>query len=473
MLLFVLQIQYAKKTNQMVNGWFNESVQRCLYSASKFIEEAEVADFIARIEETDIDEMVNAIKFDKLQDNKGNESLSLLNYNLQTRAINTSIQAIYQYYNAQNYRSLASTQNLVDAIILKRITKATRRNITERIDPILLRNAISDRFKHNNITTDFSFAVADKNLKKIYTFDEKPFEITPDCYRQQLFMSDKSSTPYYLYLKFNDNKKYNYGTYMITPLIIITTILLIMIIVISVHILKHHNETKIKTDFINNMTHELKTPVSSISLASQMLSDPDITKTPVMLNHISKVIKDESKRLSFLIEKVLQMSLYEQQQVRMKFVSIDINQTISAIASNFSLKVESNGGTLNQQLNATNPYAEVDDMHFNNVIYNLLDNAVKYSRPDVPIILTIATWNSQNRLYISITDNGIGMSKDEQKHVFDKFYRAPTGNQHNVKGFGLGLSYVKKIVEEHQGRITVISEPNVGSTFTIDLPSIA
>jgi signal transduction histidine kinase len=217
------------------------------------------------------------------------------------------------------------------------------------------------------------------------------------------------------------------------------------------------------------MTHELKTPVASISLASQMLSDSAVSKSPQMLEHISKIIRDETKRLTFLVDKVLQMSVFERQNIKIELQENNVNEIIQTIAENYSLKIHSKGGNLYTELHAHNAFVEIDEMHFGNIVYNLLDNAVKYSRDDTPIIITISTWNDKNNLYISIEDNGIGIKKEYLKHIFDKFYRVPTGNRHDIKGFGLGLSYVKKIVKLHNGNIKVESEPNIGTKFVIEL----
>jgi signal transduction histidine kinase len=217
------------------------------------------------------------------------------------------------------------------------------------------------------------------------------------------------------------------------------------------------------------MTHELKTPVASISLASQMLNDPAVTKSQAMLEHISKIIRDETKRLSFQVDKVLQMSLFEQQNIKLEVQENNINEIIQTIAENYSLKIHSKGGNLYTELHAFNAFVNVDEMHFANIIYNLLDNATKYSRDNAPIIITISTWNEKNSLFISIEDNGIGIKREYLKHIFDKFYRVPTGNRHDVKGFGLGLPYVKKIIKLHGGNIKVESEPNIGTKFVIEL----
>ena len=177
--------------------------------------------------------------------------------------------------------------------------------------------------------------------------------------------------------------------------------------------------------------------------------------------------------MTFQVDKVLQMSVFERENIKIELQENNINEIIQTIAENYSLKIHSKGGNLYTDLQAHNAFVNIDEMHFGNIIYNLLDNAVKYSREDTPIIITISTWNdNKDNLFIAIEDNGIGIKKEYQKHIFDKFYRVPTGNRHDIKGFGLGLSYVKKIVQLHKGQIKVESEPNIGTKFIIELKTI-
>lgn len=228
--------------------------------------------------------------------------------------------------------------------------------------------------------------------------------------------------------------------------------------------------SEMKNDFINNMTHEFKTPISTISLAAQMLNDPSMAKSPAMFNHISGVINDETKRLRFLVEKVLQMSLFDKQKSMFKMKAIDVNELIENVINTFNLKVGQYNGSIESDLKATNTVIEADEIHITNVIFNLMDNAVKYRREDVNLLLKVNTWNENNKIYISIEDNGIGIKKENLKKIFEKFYRVHTGNLHKVKGFGLGLAYVKKIITEHGGSIKAESELNVGTKFIITLP---
>jgi two-component system phosphate regulon sensor histidine kinase PhoR len=219
------------------------------------------------------------------------------------------------------------------------------------------------------------------------------------------------------------------------------------------------------------MTHELKTPISSISLAAQMMNDDSVTKSQSMMKHLSGVINDESKRLRFLVEKVLQMSMFDRKTASFKKKELDLNELLEQTASSFNLRVEHTGGNITTEIEAIDSAIYVDEVHFQNAITNLMDNAVKYRKPDEPINIHIRTWNEgTNLLCFSIEDNGLGIKKDNVKKVFDKFYRVHTGNVHDVKGFGLGLAYVKKIINLHDGEIKCESEIGKGTKFTVKLP---
>ena len=254
------------------------------------------------------------------------------------------------------------------------------------------------------------------------------------------------------------------------PSIIFTIVLLITFLFTIVVIFRQKRYTEIKNDFINNMTHELKTPIASISLAAQMMNDDSITKSEQMTKHLSGVITDESKRLRFLVEKVLQMSMFDKKSVVFKKKELDLNEMVENIAQSFNLRVEKTGGKIYTQIEAVDSAIFVDEVHFQNVITNLMDNAVKYRKQDEPLDIYINTWNDHEKLYLSIRDTGQGIKKENVKKIFDKFYRVHTGNKHDVKGFGLGLAYVKKIIDMHQGDIKCESELGKGTKFTISLP---
>jgi two-component system phosphate regulon sensor histidine kinase PhoR len=219
------------------------------------------------------------------------------------------------------------------------------------------------------------------------------------------------------------------------------------------------------------MTHEFKTPISTISLAAQMLQDQSVAKSPEMFGKLSGVIASETKRLRFQVDKVLQMSMFDDKNTAsLKMKELDAHELLSGIINTFAVKVEQNGGAITSKFEAGDPFIYVDEMHFTNVVFNLMDNAVKYKRQDEPLLLNIHTWNANGNFMLSIQDNGIGISKENIKKIFDKFYRVHTGNLHDVKGFGLGLAYVKQIIQAHKGSIRAESEIGVGTNFIIVLP---
>lgn len=237
----------------------------------------------------------------------------------------------------------------------------------------------------------------------------------------------------------------------------------------TIYVIFHQKKiSEMKTDFINNMTHEFKTPIATISLASDSILSPTILDNKEKITKFINIIKQENKRMLSQVEKVLQMAQIEKENIELKFNQLNIHDLITDAAVNAELKVQSKGGNISTRLEAKNPVIEGDATHLSSIINNLLDNAEKYT-PQQPEIV-IGTNDARGGVEFYVSDNGIGMSKDALKYIFEKFYRVHTGNLHDVKGFGLGLSYVKAMVDAHHGRVYVKSEPGKGSTFTIYLP---
>jgi len=225
-----------------------------------------------------------------------------------------------------------------------------------------------------------------------------------------------------------------------------------------------------KNDFINNMTHEFKTPISTIALACEALKDKDIQKSETIYNSYISVINEENSRLGVMAEQILQTAVIEKGQLKLQKETVNMHAIIEQAVNSKKISAQEKGGEIEMQLKAGDSQLLGDTTHLTNVIVNLLDNALKYML-NVPKIV-VNTINTKDTLLIRIQDNGIGISKSNQKKIFDKLYRVPTGNQHDFKGFGLGLNYVKATVELHNGTVTVDSEPGKGSTFTIQLPII-
>mgnify|MGYP003193533026 FL=1 len=359
---------------------------------------------------------------------------------------------------------------LLDEVVYNILYTASDKPLKERVNFKQLDHFLKTELFNNGIDIPYHFSVTDRDGKEVYRCSDYVHD-DEKIYSRLLFEKDPPAKMGFVNIFFPtlDNYIFSSVKFMI-PSIIFTVVLLITFIFTIYIIFRQKRLTEIKNDFINNMTHEFKTPISTISLAAQMLNDPAVGKSPVMFKHISGVINDETKRLRFQVEKVLQMSMFERQSVTLKKKEIDAHELITGVVNIFRLKVEKNNGTLEAELNAQDPVIFVDEMHFTNVVFNLLDNAVKYKSPDRDIALKIRTWNESGKLCISIEDNGIGIKKENLKKIFDKFYRVHTGNLHDVKGFGLGLAYVKKIIADHKGSIRAESELNVGTKFIITIP---
>ena len=252
------------------------------------------------------------------------------------------------------------------------------------------------------------------------------------------------------------------------------TILLLLVIILAfsytvITLNKQKKLSQLKNDFINNLTHEFKTPIFSISLASGLLRKSDEVKQNEKLTKYTELIDNEGKRLKSQVDKVLQMALIDSGNFKLEKREIDLHSLIIKVAKSFELVINERGGQLELDLAANQQVIFADETHLNNIIYNLLDNAQKYTE-ERPKIL-ISTADSADGVSLTVSDNGIGMGKDAQRFIFDKFYRAESGNVHSVKGFGLGLSYVKSVVDAHKGRISLKSQQNVGSEFTVFLPT--
>ncbi len=254
-------------------------------------------------------------------------------------------------------------------------------------------------------------------------------------------------------------------------LVVLFTALIITAFYVTVYtMLRQKKLSDIKNDFINNMTHEFKTPIATISLAVDALKNEKVLSNRDKMNYFSGIIKEENQRMNKQVETILKASQFDKQEADFEKKSLHVHDIIYSAVDNFVLQLSDKNGDAELKLEASNDVILGDEVHFANLVNNLIDNAVKYSKDNVPIHLKIASSNKNGKLILQFEDNGIGMSKDTQKRVFEKFYRAHTGNLHNVKGFGLGLSYVKSVVHSHNGMIKLDSVLGKGSTFTIEFP---
>lgn len=497
--LLYLQVNYVSIIMKTRSEQFNETVKRSMLQVSKSLELDETKKYL----EDDINRGQHNFMY-----RKGVNSASLgqiINeekYQLQITDSNGGVQQIeLQSFSSQKFtpRSALSQQptndiittskdlqqtlkrryqyqgGLIEEVIYNILHTANLKPIQERVDFKKLNNYLKTEFINNGLNLPFIFTVINKDGNVVYQSEDTGKKPLPsDVITQVLFPNDPPSRQNYLKVYFPTKGDYLRSSItFIVPSVIFSMLILVTFIFTIFIVFRQKRLSEMKNDFINNMTHELKTPVSTISLAAQMLKDSDITKSPDVFKHISGVINDETKRLSFLVEKVLQMSLFERQKATLKLKEIDANDLLVNIANTFALKVEKYGGRLDIDLQAEDSTIYVDEMHITNVLFNLMDNAVKYRRPEVPLELMARTWNENGKLMISVEDNGIGIKKEYLKKVFDRFFRVPTGNKHDVKGFGLGLAYVRKIIEDHKGSIRAESgNGNIGTKFIITLPLI-
>lgn len=360
---------------------------------------------------------------------------------------------------------------LLDEVTWQMIYRASDKSIGERVHFKDVDDYLKSSLYSNGVELAYHFTVIDKDGREVYRCSDYDPKGSEDAYTQVLFRNDPPAMMSLLKVHFPGRKDYIFDSinFMI-PSLVFTLVLLITFIFTIYIVFRQKKLTEMKNDFINNMTHEFKTPISTISLAAQMLKDPSVGKSPQMFQHISGVINDETKRLRFQVEKVLQMSMFDKQRATLKMKEMDANEMINGVINTFALKVERYNGKITSDLSAEDPIIFADEMHITNVIFNLMDNAVKYKKADEDLVLDVKTWNESGRLMISIQDNGIGIKKENIKKIFEKFYRVHTGNLHDVKGFGLGLAYVRKIILDHKGSIRAESDLNVGTKFIIALP---
>ena len=498
--LLYLQLSYIEEMAKMKKEQFDESVNRSLYQASRNLEVNETLRYL----EKDVNETErrafrqDSVSFHGDLNNgtvqhshqyavAGKDGTIYSSFQLKTittkpstipkamilRSDKNSINEASKSLQEIVRNRYVYQKALLDEVVYNILYTASDKPLRERINFKLLDQDIRAELLNNGINIPYHFTVSTADGREVYRCPDYTEDGLPYTYSQVLFRNDPSSKMGVVRIHFPDINGYIFSSvrFMI-PSVVFTLVLLITFIFTIVVIFRQKRYTEIKNDCINNMTHELKTPIASISLAAQMLNDNSVGKSPAMLSHLGGVINDESKRLRFLVEKVLQMSMFDRKKAVIKKKELDLNEMVENIANSFTLRVEHTGGKIYTEIEAIDSAIYVDEMHFQNVIFNLLDNAVKYRKQDMPLDIYMKTWNDDQYLYLSIRDTGMGIKKENLKKIFEKFYRVHTGNLHDAKGFGLGLAYVKKIIDLHKGTIHVESEFGKGTKFTIALPVI-
>ena len=345
----------------------------------------------------------------------------------------------------------------------------------DTLNPELLKNLLVEQFKEYNIKEVFEYGIYDCFTDSIIFDRYVDLSSGKELNNMSGTELEKwAHDGHYFGVYFPERKNTSYSTkenisksfYISSIVIVFITLIFAYAIVV---ILRQKRLSEVKTDFINNMTHELKTPISTIGLSSEVLLNKDIHKDPDRIHRYAQIIKAENSRLESQVERVLQIAKLDKGEIQLKKESLNLQELIKESAEVFRISVEQNGGTITTVFNLENKSILADKVHLTNIIHNLLDNANKYS-PENPTI-DVKLFSSNGGVSVSISDNGKGMNKEQQKLIFDKFYRVPTGSVHDIKGFGLGLYYVKQIINQHGGKVSVESEINKGSKFTFWLPA--
>ena len=491
--LLFLQVNYVREIVSNQDEQFDDAVKRSLYQVSHGLELDETSKLLK-------DQL---LKWGKKSSGKANSSIDnilskgqqqwtsqldlIINEDIVIQSNNvrgtgkSGINSQTQSIQESLYERYNNSENLLSEVI-RQLMKADEKPIEERIDFKQIKTYIETELANNNIATPFQYMIIDNNRNPIYKTADFDLVNPKKVFSQILFSNDPASKLYTLEVVFPTRNQFMLNSIrFIIPSVAFSVLLLVVFMVTLYIILKQKHLSEMKSDFVSNMTHELKTPVAGISIAGQMLSDENFITTleqtgslskSASFNKITRTIDDETRRLQFLIDKVLQMSLMEDGRSIMKIKELDANDLLLNIAQIFDIQVEKCGGTLELELEAVETMIYVDEMHFTNVLFNLMENAVKYRKQDVPLRLVGRTENVDDRILISIKDNGTGIKKENLRRIFERFYRVHTGNVHDVKGFGLGLAYVKKIVEELNGTIKAESELNSGTKFIISFPYV-
>lgn len=490
--LLFLQLSYIETMVKMRKDHFEEGVRRSLHSVAYNLEINEMRKYLS-------DELQRDIDFGRLLDEKmlyrqqavvgkAGDFYTFFEFRLidnKPSAVadvgrkfgdqrDMSVQGVNKLSQDIIKMKYRYQRNLFDRVIYDIIMNAGGKPLKTRIDVDALYKNLKSEFASNGIVLPFQFGVVDHSGEVLFRSEGFEGSESGQVYREALFANDVFNRFSTLEVSFPTSYLNNYiyaSVKFMIPSLLFTLVMLITFVITLYMAIRHKKITEMKNDFINNMTHEFKTPISTISLAAQMLQDQSVAKSPEMFSKLSGVITSETKRMRFQVDKVLQMSMFDDKDnAALKMKELDGNELVLGIANTFAVKVEQNGGCIELELDASDPFIYVDEMHFTNVIFNLMDNAMKYKRPDVPLNLAVRTWNAGGKFMLSIKDNGVGIKKEHLKKIFDRFYRVNTGNVHDVKGFGLGLAYVKQIVLAHKGSIRAESEPGVGTTFVIVLP---
>lgn len=491
--LLFLQLYYADTTLKLRRNQFDENVKRSLNQAARDIERHETETYLKSVIEANRDSLLamdaegetdaspsvmnnmvlmSIVHADSIfsQGLSGRTPHSKAPLKLMPARNDAYSQSAVDFQRAVR-NAYVYHKEILDNVVYAVLYSSSQKSFKERINPEYLDTAIRRALENNGVTLDFHFRVCYSDGRVVYQCPDYTDEGADAAYTQPLFRNDPMQNMGRLIVHFPEKKTYLLGMMnLVVPATIFTLVLLILFVCVLYLLFRQSKLNEMKNDFVSNMTHELKTPIASISLAAQMLSDSSVKKSDAMYVNLGNIINKESRRLRFQVDKVLQLSLYDQKNSALNMVELNSDELIDNVVKTFSINVQQIGGTLESDLTAENPLVCVDEMHYTNVIYNIMENALKYRR-DVPFELKVRTYNHGENYCVEIQDNGIGIPKDDLKRVFEKFYRVHTADRHDVKGTGLGLAYVHKMVHIHGGNIKVESQVGRGTKFIITLPN--
>lgn len=484
----VFWIQNAIQANQIQ---FDTNVNKSLQKVVKNIKRQETFRFVSKkIEELNVDICVNDSNTTVLNW-KTDTCKTIVNINSSV-SYDTDLVKIHKSHHVNENMTMAKSIVVIlsdndsindnfknSKIELEHIIEemaieydANCKNINDRLKLSELDSTLNNELINNGIDLKSEYAIINKVADTISDYHSANFQTdySAKIYDIVLFPDDLISKSYILTVYFPNQNSYVYKSlFWLLLLSTLFTLIIIATFGLTLHtIVKQKKISQIKSDFINNMTHEFKTPIATISLATETIENSKVINNKERIVFFTKKIKEEIKRMNSHVENILQISLLDKKNFNLSCKNTDLHKLIQSTVDNYNLQVAKRNGKINTFFDAKNYNLNIDATHFTNVISNLLDNANKYSEQCPEI--NIYTKNTNSNLLISVEDNGIGMNKEEQNKIFEKFYRVTTGNVHNVKGFGLGLSYVKSIIQAHRGNISVKSEKGYGSRFDVYLP---
>lgn len=465
-ILIYFQGIYMSRMTKMRRQQFTENVMKAMHGVSSSLEREETMFYLEQDASLLDASYYDSNVYDETKSSSGisvssgQDFISEQRISARYKRLQDALRTKYRYQ-----------QSLLNEIIINIMQESGSRPVEERVDSTFVREYLTKELANFGINIPFAFGVTTEAGHLLYSVGDFDTDTSGDIYSILLFPN--SDTPYKLLVQFPTEENFIYKSVrFLIPTFFFTLVLFGIFIYTIISTFRQRKLTEMKNDFVNNMTHEIKTPISTISLAAQMLADPAMAKSPTMLEHLGKVIGDESKRLRMLVERVLLLSMFDNSKISLNLKDVNVNKTIESIANNFKIRAEKEGGTIILDLKAAKDTVAVDEMHFTNVLYNLFDNALKYKKENVAPKIAVITRDlpDQKKIEIEISDNGLGIKRDDLKRIFERFYRVSTGNRHDIKGFGIGLSYVRQVVEKMAGSIKVESEYGSGTKFVITLP---